>query len=459
MGRGGLPGREATAAAPSPAPRGTAARQALLPRHPGVPSDPRPPPQTPLPYRYRLRPCYGLCAGVGARLLGVALCWCVEGHGVLRYCALPRVVLRGVGVRLRILCGDPVLGGRGILGRGVGLSHRVRRSRGVLVTLPRQWHHPPYPPMALGCPGCNLPRGGVLVPAASPSPPRAPPCPSLWCVPPKPWAVSVLQQLRRIACSRAPILSRCRSLPAPGLGQWEDGAPPAGLNSGSPHIAPSPGKETRAALGLEPNVGQSKAGPAAMRRGGGAASAPTGSRPSVPVMVVAVQGSGAGGGREGRPGRGGMLMPPWQTPDRDQLTAKYLIRPFALMQPAWPPRSNRVSCAHAMGRRLPIACWGAAWGLEGQRGAASRHLSCTPTHHPPSHPACTRRLSPLAHACAAPAAAHRRPSRRTAAAERLRTPEPARGAARAAPQMLYNPPRQPLAHEIHLWLSPRRQAP
>lgn len=75
-------------------------------------------------------------------------------------------------------------------------------------------------------------------------------------------------------------------------------------------------------------------------------------------------------------------MPPWQTPDRDQLTAKYLIRPFALMQSAWPPRSNRVSCAHAMGRRLPSACWGAAWGLGGAAwGCQPAPLLHT---HPPS---------------------------------------------------------------------------
>lgn len=149
---GGLPGRQPAAAALSSAPRGTAARQTLLSRHPpGSSGAALGPPRAPLPYRYRLCPCYGLCAGVGAWLLGVALCWCVEGHGVLRYCALPRVVLRGVGVRRRELCGDPVLGGRGVLGRGVGLSHRVRRSRGVLVTLPRQRRRPPYPALSPGC--------------------------------------------------------------------------------------------------------------------------------------------------------------------------------------------------------------------------------------------------------------------------------------------------------------------
>lgn len=77
---------------------------------------------------------------------------------MLRYRALPRVVLRGVGVRRGVLCGDPVLGGRGVLGWGVGLSHRVRRSRGVLVTLPRQRHRPPQllPHLGCHCPGMGF---------------------------------------------------------------------------------------------------------------------------------------------------------------------------------------------------------------------------------------------------------------------------------------------------------------
>lgn len=55
-------------------------------------------------------------------------------------------------------------------------------------------------------------------------------------------------------------------------------------------------------------------------------------------------------------------MAPWQTPDRDQLTAKYLIRSFALTQLAWPPWSNGVSCTHAKSQGLPgIAVWGCVW--------------------------------------------------------------------------------------------------
>ena len=169
--REGAGGRSTQPGAPRDRSQASTAALAPLLAAPALPSDPHPPPWTPFPYRCRLRPCYGLCAGAGARLLGVALCWCVEGHGVLRYCALPRVVLRGVGVWWCVLCGDPVLGGWGVLGRGVGLSHRVRRSRGVLVTLPRQRHHPPYPLTSLRCLGCDLPRGGVLVPAARPRPP------------------------------------------------------------------------------------------------------------------------------------------------------------------------------------------------------------------------------------------------------------------------------------------------
>lgn len=193
---GGLQGRQAASACSccprplrgcaAPAPRGAAARWV-----PPAPAPSPQPPQTPclsLPYRYRLRPCYGLCAGVSARLLGVALCWCVEGHGVLRYCALPRVVLRGVGVRRRVLCGDAVLGGRGVLGRGVGLSHRVRWSRGVLVALQRQQRRAPYLlapaalPEVLGLrPAWGALWGSTDGPQSPPTPPPSdgPPLPSV----------------------------------------------------------------------------------------------------------------------------------------------------------------------------------------------------------------------------------------------------------------------------------------
>lgn len=91
------------------------------------------------PYRHCLGPGDGLCAGLGARLLGVGLCWCVQGHAVLRGDrGLARVVLRGVRRGWRVLGGDAVLWRRGVLGRGVGLGHRFRRSRGVLIALRRE---------------------------------------------------------------------------------------------------------------------------------------------------------------------------------------------------------------------------------------------------------------------------------------------------------------------------------
>lgn len=70
-------------------------------------------------------------------------------------------------------------------------------------------------------------------------------------------------------------------------------------------------------------------------------------------------------------------MVPWQTPDRDQLTAKYLIRSFPLTQLAWPPWSNGVSCTHAKSQgRL-----GCVWGWEGSVGLPG----CAWSAHPPIH--------------------------------------------------------------------------
>ena len=51
---------------------------------------------------------------------------------------LARVVRRGVRWGWGILGGDAVLWRRGVLGRGVGLGHRFRRSRGVLIALRRR---------------------------------------------------------------------------------------------------------------------------------------------------------------------------------------------------------------------------------------------------------------------------------------------------------------------------------
>ena len=51
---------------------------------------------------------------------------------------LARVVRRGVRWGWGILGGDAVLWWRGVLGRGVGLGHRFRRSRGVLIALRRR---------------------------------------------------------------------------------------------------------------------------------------------------------------------------------------------------------------------------------------------------------------------------------------------------------------------------------
>lgn len=101
-----------------------------------------PPPGVPRlggPYRHRLGPCDGLWAGVTARLLRVGLCWCVQGHAMLwGDRGLARVVRRGVRWGWGVLGGDAVLWRRRVLGRGVGLGHRFRRSRGVLIALRRR---------------------------------------------------------------------------------------------------------------------------------------------------------------------------------------------------------------------------------------------------------------------------------------------------------------------------------
>lgn len=77
----------------------------------------------------------GGCAVVAAGRLAVRLRGRVQGHGVLGDPALPAVVLRGQRVRRRKLCGDAVLWGGRVLGRGVGLGHGVRGVGGLLVTL------------------------------------------------------------------------------------------------------------------------------------------------------------------------------------------------------------------------------------------------------------------------------------------------------------------------------------
>lgn len=87
-------------------------------------------------YRHCLGPSNGLCTGLGARLLRVCLCWCVEGHAVLwGDWGLAGVVLCGVWWRRGVFSWDSILRRRGVLGRGVGLGHRFRRSRGVLIAL------------------------------------------------------------------------------------------------------------------------------------------------------------------------------------------------------------------------------------------------------------------------------------------------------------------------------------
>lgn len=43
-----------------------------------------------------------------------------------------------------------------------------------------------------------------------------------------------------------------------------------------------------------------------------------------------------------------MSAAPWQTAGRHQLTAKYLISPFAVTQLAWLPRSDEVSSTCAV---------------------------------------------------------------------------------------------------------------
>lgn len=48
---------------------------------------------------------------------------------------LAGVVLCGVWWRRGVFSWDSILRRRGVLGRGVGLGHRFRRSRGVLIAL------------------------------------------------------------------------------------------------------------------------------------------------------------------------------------------------------------------------------------------------------------------------------------------------------------------------------------
>lgn len=91
------------------------------------------------PYRHCRGPGDGLRAGLGARLLRVRLCWCVQGQAVLRGDrGLARVVLRRVWGRWGVLGRDAVLWWRGVLGGGVGLGHRFGGSRGVLIALRRE---------------------------------------------------------------------------------------------------------------------------------------------------------------------------------------------------------------------------------------------------------------------------------------------------------------------------------
>lgn len=170
----------------------------------------------------------------------------------------------------------------------------------------------------------------------------------------------------------APGLHRLHLSPHPLLTE-----PPAGLNSGSRHIALSSGRETGAA---------SLRG-AARPRGGS-------------------KRERGWGGRERQPGREGMVMAPWQTPDRDQLTAKYLIRPFALTQLAPLPRSNEVSCT--------CAGAGGCLLLPGGTGVSA----CPHTHprstltapvHPQTLPPCTRVC--CTRCCTDPPAAQRPPHR------------------------------------------------
>lgn len=77
-----------------------------------------------------------MCAGLGAWLLRMCLCWRVEGHAMLwGDRGLAGVVLCGVCWRWGIFGWDSILRRRRVLGRGVGLGHCFRRSRGVLIAL------------------------------------------------------------------------------------------------------------------------------------------------------------------------------------------------------------------------------------------------------------------------------------------------------------------------------------
>lgn len=221
-------------------------------------------------------------------------------------------------------------------------------------------HRRPQGAWAATCPG-----EGSWSLQPDPGPPT-PPCPSLWCVSPPNPGLPLCRGSSWVASPAAeppssPAPGPCLS-GTPGLGQWEDGAPPCGAYPGEPahRSVLREGNQGSSRFGAQCGAKQSQARSTAL--GVCTASASAGSKPGVPLTVVAAKGSGAE--EAGRGSQGEMSMAPWQTPDRDQLTAKYLIRPFALTQPAWLPWSNRVSCTCATAEGCPLPAGGVAWGCQ-----------------------------------------------------------------------------------------------
>ena len=70
-----------------------------------------------------------------------------------------------------------------------------------------------------------------------------------------------------------------------------------------------------------------------------------------------------------------MSAAPWQTAGRHQLTAKYLINPFAVTQLAWLPRSDEVNCTCAVG----CSGLGLPWG----GGTSPAHSPLQSPRNPP----------------------------------------------------------------------------
>lgn len=140
-------------------------------------------------------------------------------------------------------------------------------------------------------------------------------------------------------------------------------------------------------LSLKANTGQSAA----------AAPAPAS---ILHALEPGQEGTEEGGQRGGQ----GRQMASWQAAGGHQLAAKYLMRPFAVTQLAWPPWSNEVSCTCATAPGLLHGCCGAG----GCCGAAL--LPPSLLHSPPAPHAPAGSRAP--HARAPHAGAQHRAQRR-----------------------------------------------